>query len=47
MIALLLLLAGCGAPCLDSVDVECAPLYEPTWDNVHSRTLEPTCGQPG
>lgn len=44
---LLLLLAGCGAPCLDSLDEACTPLYEPTWDNVYTRTLASTCGQPG
>lgn len=41
------LLAGCSTPCLDDLDAACAPLYEPTWDNVYTRTLEPTCGTGG
>ncbi len=47
LLLLAALLAGCGTPCLDSVDASCTPLYAPTWDNVFTRTLEPTCGQPG
>ena len=42
-----LLLAGCsGAPCAPEPGA-CAPLYEPTWDNVYANTLEPTCGLAG
>lgn len=42
--------AGCGPgaeeTCIE-VALECQPLYEPTYDNVYSRTLEPTCGAAG
>lgn len=42
--------AGCGpgdeGTCVE-VDLACQPLYEPTFDNVYSRTLEPTCGAAG
>ncbi|HLU68918.1 MAG TPA: c-type cytochrome domain-containing protein [Kofleriaceae bacterium] len=43
------LLAGCPGepPCLDQVAVDCAPLYEPTYDEIFARTLLPTCGQEG
>lgn len=40
------LVAGCGDECVE-VDLSCQPLYEPTFDNVFSRTLQPTCGTSG
>lgn len=44
----LLMLLGCSggdplARCVE-VDPECAPLYQPTFDELYARTLEPTCG---
>lgn len=47
-----LLLAGCGAeesslPCAARLDLACAPLYDPTYDQIFTRTLHPTCAQPG
>lgn len=30
-----------------TVDVECAPLYSPTFDEIHTRTLAPTCALAG
>ncbi len=44
------LLAGCGdgtAACVTGLSSSCSPLYAPTFDNVFSRTLSPTCAQPG
>ena len=42
-----LLLLGCGSsPCVD-LPVSCDPLYEPTFDNVYTNTLQPTCGFEG
>lgn len=44
------LLAGCpGEDELVCVTVEpsCAPLYQPTWDNVFANTLAPKCGTGG
>jgi hypothetical protein len=43
-----LLLGGCGdelepAP----VDRDCAPQYQPTFDNVHANTLVPNCAVSG
>lgn len=45
---LALLVAGCGGGwnCVE-VDDTCAPLYEPTFDNVYTNTLQPTCGVAG
>jgi hypothetical protein len=39
--------AGCASdppPACITVDPTCAPLYEPTFDNVYSHTLRDTCG---
>jgi hypothetical protein len=47
LLAAALLAPGCASPCLEDLDAACAPLYEPTWENVHARTLEPTCGSGG
>jgi hypothetical protein len=47
--AALATLTACPADdaCIE-VDVSaCTPLYAPTFDNVFSRTLEPTCGVAG
>ena len=42
---MLWLLAACGeVPCVE-LDAACAPLYEPTWENVHGNTVGPSCGQ--
>jgi hypothetical protein len=42
--------AGCGpsnGTCVESLPAECAPLYTPTFDQVFTRTLQPTCAQSG
>jgi hypothetical protein len=49
---LALLLPGCNgngstADCVTGLSTACAPLYPPTFDQVFSRTLAPTCAQPG
>lgn len=40
--------AGCPSSdppqCLDEVNTDCAELYEPTFANVYTRTLQGTCG---
>ncbi len=41
-----LALVGCGAPCVDA-PVPCDPLYEPTFDALHARTLVPSCALDG
>jgi len=38
-------LLGCGA-CLDPLPA-CDPLYEPTFDEVYTNTLEPSCALGG
>lgn len=45
-LAALVLLAACGDPELTCVEVDlsCAPLYPPSWDNVLANTLIPSCG---
>ena len=35
-----------SSPCVQ-IDPDCAPLYQPTFDEVFARTLEPTCGAGG
>lgn len=35
--------AGCGEECVE-VDLECTPLYEPTFENVFDETLVDSCG---
>ena len=46
---LALALAGCQDDELTCVDVDptCAPLYQPTWENVFANTLAPKCGVGG
>lgn len=42
--------AGCGPSspaCVTDLSTSCAPLYAPTFDNIFSRTLQPTCAQSG
>jgi hypothetical protein len=49
LIAALLALAGCSGgdgECVE-LDASCAPLYDPTFQNVFDNTLKPTCGLPG
>lgn len=49
---LVLSLTGCNGngddplPCVD-VNLSCSALYTPTFDELHSRTLEPKCALPG
>lgn len=42
--------AGCGGggegSCVE-VDLSCQPLYEPTFDQIHERTLVPKCALSG
>jgi len=41
---------GCGEPalpCVEHLDLACAPLYSPTYDEIFTRTLHPTCAQAG
>ncbi len=39
-------LGGCSDDCV-AVPVDCAPLYAPSFDNVFTRTLVPTCASGG
>lgn len=44
----LVLLAGCGSPCVEDLDLDCAPLYtDLSWANVHATTIEPSCASAG
>src|SRR3954468_366897 len=46
-LALGLLLCGCPSdppPACITVDTGCAPLYNPTFDNVYTMTLRDSCG---
>lgn len=47
-VVLLVILAGCGDDddCVE-VDLSCAPLYDPTFDNLFDNTFMPKCGLPG
>jgi len=49
LFAAFLLAAGCGgsSDCVEGLSLECAPLYEPTFDQVFAKTLLPTCAQAG
>jgi hypothetical protein len=39
---------GCkGNECVAGVTTACSPLYPPTFDEIYTRTLSPTCAQPG
>jgi hypothetical protein len=45
-------LIGCDdapppAACLSGEPADCAPLYDPTFENVYTRTLEPSCAVGG
>ena len=42
-------LGGCGDSndCLESFDLDCTPLYEPTFENVHSITFSGKCSLGG
>ncbi|MEZ4227365.1 MAG: c-type cytochrome domain-containing protein [Polyangiaceae bacterium] len=50
---LVVLCVGCGSedetplPACISLSGSCAPLYEPRFDEIHARTLLPTCAQGG
>lgn len=39
-------MAGCSdaPPACATVETACAPLYEPTWDNVYAQTVVRSCG---
>jgi hypothetical protein len=39
--------AACGDQCVTPQPASCAPLYQPTFDNVYTMTLNKTCAQPG
>ncbi len=38
---------GSTAECVAGLSTACSPLYSPTFDQIFSRTLSPTCAQPG
>lgn len=40
---------GCGgeSDCVTDLPLDCAPLYEPTFDQIYARTLAPTCAASG
>lgn len=47
-----LLASGCGGDepataCVQGLDLTCAPLYSPTFDQVFTRTLQPSCALSG
>lgn len=49
---LVVLFCGCDdapapAACLSGEPADCAPLYDPTFENVYTRTLEPSCAVGG
>ncbi|APR87118.1 hypothetical protein A7982_12467 [Minicystis rosea] len=47
-IGLAMVTNGCGgSSCAPDQPADCAPLYEPTFDQVFARTLAPTCAAPG
>jgi hypothetical protein len=45
------LVSGCSGDdsgeCATNVPSQCTPLYDPTFDNVYTRTLKPTCSLGG
>lgn len=45
----LLYSAACGddQTCVDALAADCAPLYEPTFEQVYTRTLKPGCALEG
>jgi hypothetical protein len=50
--ALAALASGCSSGetasgCVQGLDLTCAPLYDPTFDQVYTRTLKPTCALSG
>jgi hypothetical protein len=52
LLGTLVLASGCGTEdptqaCVQSLDLTCAPLYDPTFDQVFTRTLKPTCALSG
>lgn len=49
-----LVLSGCsggedggGGACVQDLDLACAPLYTPSFANLHAQTLAPSCGISG
>jgi hypothetical protein len=38
--------SGCGSECVE-VKADCSPLYEPTFTQIYTRTLAPTCAAGG
>ena len=41
------LLACSEEPCVEGLTTSCATLYEPTFDNIFAKTLQPTCAAGG
>lgn len=40
--------AGCnGEECVEGLNLECSPLYEPTYANIFDRTFKPSCALAG
>jgi hypothetical protein len=38
---------GGGSECVADLPLDCAPLYTPTFDQIYTRTLAPTCAVSG
>lgn len=49
LFALLGATRGCGggSDCVADLPLDCAPLYDPTFDQIHARTLVPSCAVSG
>ncbi len=48
MLALLFAGIGCDPPCVQDLDLDCAPLYSDlSWDTVHASTIETSCASAG
>ncbi len=48
LLVLLLLVTGCAEPCIEDIDLDCAPLYtDLSWANVHASTIGPSCASAG
>ena len=52
LLAGIVLACGCSdsepaQACVQTLDLACAPLYSPTFDQVYARTLQPTCALAG
>ena len=39
--------AGGSSSCVKDLSTTCSPLYDPTFDNIYTRTLQPSCALSG